>query len=53
MLSEDFAKVCGSAQWVSEMLGKRPWPDVDELLAVASTVWWALPESEWQAAFAA
>jgi len=46
-------KVCGSNEWVENMLLSRPFASVQHLLACADFVWWRLPEKEWLLAFLA
>ena len=46
-------KVCGSTEWVENMLLSRPFASVQHLLACSDCVWWRLPEKEWLLAFLA
>ena len=50
---DDFTRVCGSKQWVQQMVDKIPFTDIETLLDLANTTWFLLPVSEWKAAFAA
>jgi len=44
---------CGSTRWAREMAARRPFDDVDDMLAVAEVVWWGLGEDDWHEAFRA
>jgi OHCU decarboxylase len=44
---------CGSPRWAREMATRRPFANVDALLAAADEVWWALDPADWDDAFAA
>jgi 2-oxo-4-hydroxy-4-carboxy-5-ureidoimidazoline decarboxylase len=44
---------CGSTQWVERMLQRRPFGNVEQLLAAAREVWFALDPVAWKEAFAA
>jgi OHCU decarboxylase len=44
---------CGSPRWAREMEMRRPFAEMDALLAAASEVWWALDPADWDDAFAA
>lgn len=44
---------CASPRWAATVAARRPFPDLDALLAAADDVWWSLDGSEWLAAFAA
>lgn len=44
-------KCCGSPQWVAAMSSSRPFESQAQLFAAADGIWFALPESEWLAAF--
>jgi OHCU decarboxylase len=55
-LPEDVAeaellKCCGSTIWARRMTGERPFPNLQELLAKAESVWWALDAEDWLEAF--
>jgi OHCU decarboxylase len=43
---------CGSPEWVRMLLERRPYASLTSLIVDAEAVWFALPESEWLAAFA-
>lgn len=42
---------CGSKQWVSRMMEKRPFAKVEEMLEAAETIWKAMDGKEQRAAF--
>jgi allantoicase len=42
---------CGSSAWVDQMLAKRPFTNVHDLLESAGRIWSALSESDWLEAF--
>jgi allantoicase len=44
---------CGSPAWAQRMVARRPFGDVEALLAAADAVWGELERSEWLAAFRA
>jgi 2-oxo-4-hydroxy-4-carboxy-5-ureidoimidazoline decarboxylase len=44
---------CGSRQWVERMLQRRPFGTIEQLLADARDVWFALDPDDWKEAFAA
>jgi OHCU decarboxylase len=43
---------CGAARWVAEMVARRPFGSLEELLAGADEVWWSLEPDDWREAFA-
>ena len=43
---------CGASRWVAEMVARRPFGTLDELLAGADEVWWSLGPDDWREAFA-
>jgi OHCU decarboxylase len=43
---------CGSPEWAAVLTERRPYASFEALLTDAEAVWFALPESEWLAAFA-
>jgi OHCU decarboxylase len=43
---------CGAARWVAEMVARRPFGSLEELLASADEVWWSLEPDDWREAFA-
>lgn len=42
---------CGSEKWARQMVERRPFEDVNDLLANADSIWWALDGSAWLDAF--
>jgi 2-oxo-4-hydroxy-4-carboxy-5-ureidoimidazoline decarboxylase len=44
---------CASTRWVERTLQRRPFGNVEQLLAVAREVWVALEPADWKEAFAA
>ncbi|HEY0308629.1 MAG TPA: 2-oxo-4-hydroxy-4-carboxy-5-ureidoimidazoline decarboxylase [Acidobacteriaceae bacterium] len=42
---------CGSLAWAAKLAAGRPFASFEELSAASDTVWWALPQSDWQQAF--
>ena len=44
---------CASTRWVERMLQRRPFGSVEQLLASAREVWFALDAADWKEAFAA
>jgi|SRR5687767_2310065 len=48
----ELLKCCGSAKWARQMVERRPFEDLDDLLAQAENIWWSLDETEWLEAFA-
>ena len=49
---EALLKCCGSTQWVNSMVQARPFESDNQLFEKSDALWFALPESEWLAAFA-
>ena len=47
----ELLKCCGSTLWARRMTGERPFRDLQELLAKADAVWWALDAEDWLEAF--
>jgi 2-oxo-4-hydroxy-4-carboxy-5-ureidoimidazoline decarboxylase len=43
---------CGSTRWVEQMLARRPFGDMERLLATAREEWFALEKDDWLEAFA-
>ena len=48
---ELLASCCGSSQWVTAMLTRRPFGRRDALLSAADDVWLALDPDDWREAF--
>lgn len=47
----DLRACCGSREWARRMTERRPFSSVEELLAEAERVWWALAPEDWLEAF--
>ncbi|HJT66949.1 MAG TPA: 2-oxo-4-hydroxy-4-carboxy-5-ureidoimidazoline decarboxylase [Pyrinomonadaceae bacterium] len=47
----ELLKCCGSTSWAKTLAERRPFPTLDQLLAQADEVWWALDQSDWLEAF--
>ena len=47
----EFLKCCGSTRWAATLTERRPFATLDQLLAQASEVWWALDQTDWLEAF--
>lgn len=47
----ELLKSCGSAKWARRMVERRPFEDVNDLLANAESIWWALDGTDWLEAF--
>src|SRR6266704_1960693 len=47
----ELLKCCGSEKWARQMVERRPFEDVKDLLANAESIWWALDGSAWLDAF--
>jgi len=43
---------CGASRWVAEMVARRPFGTLGELLAASDEVWWSLAPADWREAFA-
>jgi OHCU decarboxylase len=50
--AELFTACCGASRWVSAMVMRRPYANVDEMLNVADDVWRDLEPADWLEAFA-
>jgi OHCU decarboxylase len=50
---ELFTACCGSSRWVEEMVARRPFENIEALLATADEVWRATGPADWEEAFAA
>jgi OHCU decarboxylase len=48
---KELDRCCGSARWTAGMSGRRPFRDVEQLLAAADEVWWSLEGGDWLEAF--
>jgi len=47
----ELLKCCGSMRWAATLTERRPFTNLDQLLAQSSDVWWALDQSDWLEAF--
>jgi OHCU decarboxylase len=47
----DLLKCCGSRKWSRQMVERRPFDDVNDLLANANSLWWSLDAADWLEAF--
>jgi len=47
----EFLKCCGSKNWAQQMVGARPYPGLNELIAKADRIWWSLDSGDWLEAF--
>jgi OHCU decarboxylase len=47
----ELLKCCGSNLWARRMASERPFHDLQELLAKADAIWWALDAEDWLEAF--
>jgi OHCU decarboxylase len=43
---------CGSRAWAREVVARRPYRDLDDLLAISDDVWSRLTPDDWREAFA-
>lgn len=44
-------RCCGATAWVREMVARRPFADVAQLLQAADDIWWRLTPADWLEAF--
>ena len=47
----ELLKCCGSTRWADTLTARRPFATLDQLLAQATEVWWALDQTDWLEAF--
>ncbi len=47
----ELLRCCGSRRWSDSMVARRPFANLDELLAAAAEVWAALGRDDWLEAF--
>ncbi|HEX5835854.1 MAG TPA: 2-oxo-4-hydroxy-4-carboxy-5-ureidoimidazoline decarboxylase [Pyrinomonadaceae bacterium] len=47
----ELLKCCGATRWAEAVHQGRPYDSVDQLIAKAIEVWWALDETDWLEAF--
>ncbi len=48
----ELLKCCGSAKWARQIVERRPFDNLNDLLAHADSIWWSLDSTEWLEAFA-
>jgi OHCU decarboxylase len=46
-----FSACCGAHRWVTQMVARRPFTSVDNLIDTAKAVWSNMNESDWREAF--
>lgn len=49
--AELFTACCGAHRWVFEMIRRRPYSSVDDVIDVANEAWRATTERDWREAF--
>ncbi|HEY3582078.1 MAG TPA: 2-oxo-4-hydroxy-4-carboxy-5-ureidoimidazoline decarboxylase [Pyrinomonadaceae bacterium] len=47
----ELLKCCGSTHWATTLTERRPFANLDQLLAQSTDVWWALDQIDWLEAF--
>ena len=47
----ELLKCCGSSSWARQLVARRPFADVEELITVAERIWWGLGKQDWLEAF--
>lgn len=47
----ELLKCCGATRWAETVEQGRPYSSLEQLIAKANEVWWALDESDWLEAF--
>jgi OHCU decarboxylase len=48
---KELLKCCGATRWAGAVEQERPYGSVEQLIAKANDVWWALDASDWLEAF--
>ena len=48
---KELKSCCGSDQWASQLIDRRPFKTFEELLTSANEVWWQLAPADWLEAF--
>jgi OHCU decarboxylase len=48
----EFAKCCGSTNWVRRMAAECPFTNSEQLITIADRIWWSLAPDDWLEAFA-
>jgi OHCU decarboxylase len=49
--ADELQKCCGSTEWARRLTAARPFESVDDLIAKADRIWWALEPGDWLEAF--
>jgi 2-oxo-4-hydroxy-4-carboxy-5-ureidoimidazoline decarboxylase len=52
MLVQPLGRCCGSGAWLERIVGRRPFENLESLIAASDEIWWSLNESDWLEAFA-
>jgi 2-oxo-4-hydroxy-4-carboxy-5-ureidoimidazoline decarboxylase len=47
----ELERCCGSAQWISKMIERRPFSSFQNLISTADQIWFSLTEEDWKEAF--
>lgn len=47
----ELLKCCGAKRWAEAVEQRRPYASLEQLIATAGDVWWALDEADWLEAF--
>jgi OHCU decarboxylase len=50
---EDLLRCCGSTRWANEMTARRPFQDLEAMIAAADEIWGMLDPADWLEAFKA
>jgi OHCU decarboxylase len=48
---DELLKCCGSKEWARRVTAQGPFESVDDLIAQADRIWWALEPADWREAF--
>jgi OHCU decarboxylase len=48
---QELLKCCGATRWATTVAQRRPFATLEQLLAQANEVWWALADDDWLEAF--
>ena len=49
--AKELLQCCGSKRWTREMIQRRPYQNLETLLASAKEIWWSLGTDDWLEAF--
>lgn len=49
---EAFARCCGAARWIDQMVARRPFVNLNIVLGIAHAFWMGLGPEDWREAFA-